>query len=120
MIIGSEPKGEERAMDELIKQITQRTPLLLQELRRKRLDLIGGGFQSDPRLLIARPRRPEWIGAAPRCREHGKPRLRAAGSHRAQSGNEIIGQPGRFVRDDPAINRQSADRVIAARQRQNA
>jgi len=27
MIIGSEPKGEERAMDELIKQITQRTPL---------------------------------------------------------------------------------------------
>ena len=43
-----------------------------------------------------------------------------AGSHRPQRGDQIVGKSGRLVRYDPAIDGESANGIVAARQRQHA
>ena len=99
---------------------TERASLLLEEAGcKQRAGRIGCCFEPDEAWVVARPRRPEWIAAAPRRRQHGQPRLRPSRAHRPQCCDQIIGQPRRLIGHDPAVHRQSADRIIAARQRQH-
>jgi hypothetical protein len=46
--------------------------------------------------------------------------LRAAGAHGPQGGNDVFAKTRRFISDNPGVDRQATERIVAARQRQHA
>ena len=88
----------------------ERPSLLLEKAGcEQRAVFIGCCFDPDEALIVARPRRPERIAAAPRRRQHGQPRLRPSRAHRPQCRDQILRQPRGLISHDPAIDRQSTD-----------
>lgn len=64
----------------------------------------------EPRLATRFPGRPERIGAGIGRREHDKPRVRPLCTHRSQGSDHVVVlNIGRFINDDPAIDREPAD-----------
>ena len=76
-------------------------------------------LQPDPRLDRRSPTPSKTGRCGSRRSTAWQSALRATRAHRPQRRDQVVGKSRRLVRHDPAIHRQSADRIVAARQRQH-